>query len=72
MIKINGNLETIRDLNDVSYIIRTYYNEELADQLDDLIPTYTDDDYYTLEDRISELEDEIYYLESTIEELENQ
>lgn len=72
MIKINGNLETIRDLNDVSYIIRMYYNEELADQLDDLIPTYTDDDYYTLEDRISELEDEIYYLESTIEELENQ
>lgn len=80
IIWINGNWEMIEDLHDVSKIIRKYYNYELADKLDNLIPTHTDEDYDVLEFQLSELEseledelierdNEIYYLKNEIEEL---
>lgn len=37
MILIEGHWETVNTLNDVSRIIREYYNRELADEMDSLI-----------------------------------
>lgn len=82
MILINDNWEMVRDLQDVSNIIREYYNYDLADELDNLIPEHTDEEYYDLEDElnckeneIDSLEDELYeeinYLNKTISELED-
>lgn len=59
IIWINGNWEMLEDLHDVSKIIRKYYNYELADKLDNLIPTHTDEDYDALEFQLSELENEL-------------
>ena len=81
MILINGNWEQVKDLQDVSKIIREYYNHELADKLDYLILTseYFDEKYHELEceldDSYSEntaLENEISDLESEIEELKHE
>lgn len=38
MILIGENWEKIRNLQDVSNIIREYYNSDLADEMDNLIP----------------------------------
>jgi hypothetical protein len=37
MIYINGHWETINSLQDVSRIVREYFSDILADELDDLI-----------------------------------
>ena len=37
MIRINGHWESVSSLQDVSKIIREYYNRELADEMDKLI-----------------------------------
>lgn len=37
MIRIEGHWETLDTLEDVSRVIREYYNRELADELDKLI-----------------------------------
>lgn len=61
MILIEGNWEEVRDLSDVSNLIRYYYNEDLADELNKLnrlIPKHSDEDYYDLQDKIEDLEDE--------------
>lgn len=85
MILINNNWEQIDDLHNVSKIIREYYNRELADKLDTLIPKHTDaqyksliwelrekeDEIFDLENDIDELESEVEYLEKQVEELEN-
>ena len=86
MILVNDNWEQIHDLQDVSKIIREYYNRDLADELDELIPKHTDEEYEELEwryeqehdkvlelvDEIDELREEIERLESKIEELEGE
>ena len=86
MILVNDNWEQIRDLQDVSKIIREYYNKDLADELDELIPEHTDEEYEELEDayeqkcdavidlenEIDDLEKEIKRLENKIEELEGE
>ena len=76
MILINDNWEQVNDLQDVSKIIREYYNHELADKLDSLISEHSDEKYYRLECELddvymenSSLEDEVAVLESNIEEL---
>lgn len=51
MILVNGYWEQIYDLQDISKIIRENYNRDLADELDRLIPQYTDDDYLELNDK---------------------
>ena len=81
MILVNDNWEQIYDLQDVSTLIREYYNRDLADELDKLIYETHQDFQCELrekEDKISELEDEIFdleseskFLEKQVEELEN-
>ena len=78
MILVNDNWEEVRDLQDVSKIIRENYNYDLADELDKLIPEHDDNDYFGLEcdmadmqNEISALEDENSYLEGRVDELEN-
>lgn len=68
MILINNNWVTIRDLSDVSKIIREYYNYNLADELDKLISEY-DEDYYNLEDELDEAQNKIEDLEYEINDL---
>ena len=86
MILVNNNWEQIYDLQDISKIIRENYNRDLADELDELIPKHTDEEYeklewkygleydkvLELEDEIDELREEIERLESKIEELEGE
>ena len=85
MILIGENWEKIRNLQDVSNIIREYYNSDLADEMDILIPEHSDDEYedlafdlnnkeekiISLEDEIDTLENKVETLEEKIEELEN-
>lgn len=77
MILVNDNWEEVRDLQDVSKIIREYFNEDLADELDKLIPEYTDEEYenllcdYNMEsDKVTDLENEIFNLEKENKRLE--
>lgn len=37
MLRINGHWETVSSLQDISNIIREYYNRELANEMDKLI-----------------------------------
>lgn len=78
MILVNDNWEQVRDLQDISKIIRENYNEELADELDKLIPEHTEEEYKGLQwdfnlkcENISDLENEVSSLESENENLEN-
>lgn len=73
MILINGNWEQVKDLQDVSRIIREYYNYELADKLDYLIITseYSNEKYHALEDSYYELDSENTALENEIADLES-
>ena len=52
MVLINDNWEEVRDLVDISKIIREYYNRDLADEMDEMIHERTEEDY---EDLISQL-----------------
>ena len=78
MILINDNWEQIYDLQDVSKIIRENYNEDLADELDKLIPEHKDSEYEGLQwdydlkcDKVTDLENEIDDLEKEIERFES-
>ena len=57
MICIEGHWETINDLSEAARIVREYYNDELADKIEDLIAEirYPKDD--------EELEDLRYIIE---------
>lgn len=79
LIYINDTWMPVENINDVSTIIREYYNTELADQMDQLIPEHTDEEYDELtndiEDKNSmmdDMEDEIFQLNNKIDELEAQ
>ncbi len=54
LILVNDNWEQIHDLQDISKIIRENYNEDLADELDKLIPEHTNEEYYNLECEIND------------------
>jgi len=78
MILINDIWYEIYDLQDCVKIIKENYNEELAKEIENLIPEYSDQVYYELQginddlnDDIEKLEDELDIAEITIEELEN-
>lgn len=45
MVLINDNWEEVRDLEDVSKIIREYFNKDLADEMDKMIAEHTDEEY---------------------------
>lgn len=77
MILVNDDWVDVRDLEDVSKIIRECFNSDLADEMEKLIPEHTDEEYYELEceignkdDYISSLEDENSTFENRIEILE--
>ena len=70
LILVNDNWEQIYDLHDVSKIIRENYNEDLADELDKLIPEHTDEEYEGLQDELWEKENRIDDMESEISDLE--
>ena len=58
MILIKDNWEEIRDLQDAADLVRYYYHSELANEIEKLIPGYTNEDYYELLDKIKTLEKE--------------
>ena len=59
MIRIEGHWETLDTLKDVSRVIREYYNEELADELDGFIKEQ--------EEYIVDLKNEIINLDNILE-----
>ena len=63
IIQINGTLEYIRNIQDIITVIRTYYSEDLANELEDLMPEHTDSDYYDLESQLRELEGKLEFYE---------
>lgn len=71
MVLINDNWEEVRDLEDVSKIIREYFNEDLADEMNKLIPEYTDEEYHGLEWELEEKDSKIASLEDENDTLEN-
>lgn len=72
MILVNGYWEPIHNLQDISKIIRENYNRDLADELDRLIPKYTDDDYLELKKKYKKIEKRVYELEAENYGLANQ
>ena len=70
MILVNDNWEQIYDLQDVSKIIREYYNRDLADEFDKLIPEHTDEEYEGLKEELWDKENIIDDLESELSTLE--
>lgn len=58
MILIKDNWEEVRDLQDAADLVRYYYHSELANEIEKLIPGYTNEDYYELLDKIKTLEKE--------------
>ena len=70
MILVNDNWKQIHDLQDVSKIIKEYYNRDLADELDKLIPEHTDEEYEGLKDELWEKENRIDDLEGELSTLE--
>lgn len=79
LIYINDTCLPVENINDVSTIIREYYNKELADQMDKLFPEHTNEEYDELEcelthngDVINIMQEEIFQLHYKIEKLEAQ
>lgn len=79
MILIEGNWEEVNDLQDAADLVRYYYHSELANEIEKLIPGYTNEDYYELLEKVKDLEnenenikDENYYLDSQNDELRAQ
>lgn len=58
MILIKDNWEEVRDLEDTANLVRYYYNSELANEIECLIPGYTNEDYYELIEKVKDLENE--------------
>lgn len=71
MVLIDDNWEEVRDLEDVSKIIREYFNEDLADEMDKMIPEHTDEEYQDLEWQLEEKDGDIASLEDKNDTLEN-
>ena len=71
MVLINDNWEEVRDLEDVSKIIREYFNEDLADEMDKMIPEQTDEEYQDLEWQLEEKDGDITSLKDENDTLEN-
>lgn len=65
MILIEGNWEEVNDLQDADCIVRSYYNSDLADEIEKLTPIHSDEEY-------QELLDKVYDLEKENEDLQNE
>lgn len=71
MVLINDNWEEVRDLEDISKIIREYFNEDLADEMDKMIPEHTDEEYWDLEWQLEKKDGDITSLKNENDALEN-
>lgn len=71
MVLINDNWEEVRDLEDISKIVREYFNEDLADEMDKMIPEHTDEEYWDLEWQLEEKDGDITSLKDENDTLEN-
>lgn len=58
MILIEGNWEEVNDLQDAACLVRSYYNSDLADEIEKLTPIYSDEEYQELLDKVYDLEKE--------------
>lgn len=58
-------------MQDVSNIIREYYNSDLANELDRLIPDYSEDEYRDLVNELEEKDGEIESLKDENDMLAN-
>ena len=58
MILIEGNWEEVNDLQDVACLVRSYYNSDLADEIEKLTPIHSDEEYQELLDKVYDLEKE--------------
>lgn len=79
LIYINDTWLPVQNIDDVSTIIREYYNKELADQMDKLFLEHTNEEYDELRyelthngDVINIMQEEIFQLHYKIEKLEAQ
>lgn len=58
MILIEGNWEEVNDLQDDACLVRSYYNSDLADEIEKLTPIHSDEEYQELLDKVYDLEKE--------------
>ncbi len=58
MILIEGNWEEVNDLQDAACLVRSYYNLDLADEIEKLTPIHSDEEYQELLDKVYDLEKE--------------
>ncbi len=58
MILIEGNWEEVNDLQDAACLVRSYYNSDLADEIEKLTPIHNDEEYQELLDKVYDLEKE--------------
>lgn len=58
MILIEGNWEEVNDLQDAACLVRSYYNSDLADEIEKLTPIHSDEEYQELLDKVYDLEKE--------------
>ena len=58
MILIGCNWEEVRDLEDAACLVRSYYNSDLADEIEKLTPIHSDEEYQELLDKVYDLENE--------------
>ena len=65
MILIEDNWEEVNDLQDATCLVRSYYNSDLADEIEKLTPIHSDEEY-------QELLDKVYDLEKENEDLQNE
>lgn len=66
MMNIEGHWETVNSLEDVSKIIREYYNHELADKMDELIEEIKPTDCHYDDSYVEELEDVIEQIRNLV------
>ena len=58
MILIEGNWEEVNELQDAACLVRSYYNSDLADEIEKLTPIHSDEEYQELLDKVYDLEKE--------------
>ena len=58
MILIEGNWEEVNYLQDAACLVRSYYNSDLADEIEKLTPIHSDEEYQELLDKVYDLEKE--------------
>ena len=71
MILVNDIWLSVQDLDDVASVVRDYYNPDLADIIEKLIPEHTDEEYEELESNLRDLEDNLSIIEDELAVVDN-